>query len=142
MRLRNGIYLFYLETFVDIINEGEVITIRNCKVPIVNNHMRMQVDAFGKIEVCNSVFINQVNMEKDLSAQEYDHVSVSRKNYEESRNLRVGGRNNFYNNRGRSQNYNQNYNQNQNFAENKSYQTFSVNDTHSVNTFLSSQRDA
>jgi hypothetical protein len=105
----------------------------------------MQVDAFGKIEVCNSVIINQVNTEKDLSAQEYDHVSVSRKNYEESRNLRVGGRNNFYNNRGRMNQHhyqNQNQNQNYNFSENKSYQTFSVNDTHSVNTFLSSQKDA
>jgi hypothetical protein len=39
-----------IEQFVDIIKEGETIIVRNCKVPIVNQHMRMHVDAFGKIE--------------------------------------------------------------------------------------------
>merc|ERR1712032_821231 len=60
MRLRN-------ENFVDIINQGQTIIIRNCKVPIVNQHMRMQVDAFGKIENCNDHHIKEVLMEKDLS---------------------------------------------------------------------------
>jgi hypothetical protein len=42
-----------IEQFVDIIKEGETIIVRNCKVPIVNQHMRMHVDAFGKIEPSN-----------------------------------------------------------------------------------------
>ncbi len=42
---------FKLEQFVDIIKEGETVIVRNCKVPIVNQHMRMHVDAFGKVEV-------------------------------------------------------------------------------------------
>ena len=112
---------FYLENFVDIIKQGEVITIRNCKLPILNGHMRMQVDAFGKIEPCNSVFINDVKMDNDLSAQVYDNFHQRR---------RYGGH----------RNYGQEYGHNQgNFAENKSYQTYSVNDTQSVGTFLSSQ---
>jgi hypothetical protein len=48
--VRNNIFIHKLENFVDIINEGETITIRNCKVPVVNGYMRMVVDAFGKIE--------------------------------------------------------------------------------------------
>jgi hypothetical protein len=44
------VYFINIEQFVDIIKEGETIIIRNCKVPIVNQHMRMHVDAFGKIE--------------------------------------------------------------------------------------------
>ncbi len=44
------VYSYNLEQFVDVIKEGETIIVRNCKVPIVNQHMRMHVDAFGKIE--------------------------------------------------------------------------------------------
>ena len=44
MRLRN-------EKFIDVIQEGLTLIVRNCKVPVINQHMRMQVDAFGKIEV-------------------------------------------------------------------------------------------
>ena len=40
-----------IEKFIDIIKEGETIIIRNCKVPVIDQHMRMQVDAFGKVEV-------------------------------------------------------------------------------------------
>jgi hypothetical protein len=60
---------------VDLIKEGETIIVRNCKVPVVNGHMRMQVDAFGKIEVSNDVKINEVKLDKDFSSVEYDHFS-------------------------------------------------------------------
>jgi hypothetical protein len=84
--------------------------------------MRMQVDAFGKIEPCKSVIINEVKSDNDLSAQTYENFH-SRKRY---------GQRNY--NQDRQGNQDQ-----QQFNENKSYQTYSVNDSQSVGTFLSSQ---
>merc|ERR1712151_1270404 len=79
------------KNFVDIIKEGQTIIIRNCKVPIVNQHMRMQVDAFGKIENCLDHHISEVNKEKDLSEVVYDNYSSKKRgdrgsnsNYERS----------------------------------------------------------
>ncbi len=106
---------------MDIIKQGEVVTIRNCKLPILNGQMRMHVDSFGKIEPCKSVIINDVKMDNDISAVTYDNFH-SRKRY---------GQRNYNNNQGQE-------NQQQ-FNENKSYQTYSVNDSQSVGTFLSSQ---
>ena len=34
-----------------MIEVGQTIIVRNCKIPVVNSHMRMQVDTFGKIEI-------------------------------------------------------------------------------------------
>ncbi len=92
----------------------------------------MQVDAFGKIEPCKSVIINDVKADNDLSALVYDNFNA-RKRYGQ-RNYNQG---NSYNH-GNNYNYGNNYNQGQ-FNENKSYQTYSVNDSQSVGTFLSSQ---
>lgn len=60
MRLRN-------ENFVDNLTEGKEIIIRNCKVPIVHSHARIQVDAFGKIEESNEGRIQQINIQRNLS---------------------------------------------------------------------------
>jgi hypothetical protein len=60
MRLRNGIITYcniLKEKFIDLIQEGLTLIVRNCKVPVINQHMRMQVDAFGKIEVSKVKFI-------------------------------------------------------------------------------------
>lgn len=74
--------------------------------------MRMQVDAFGKIEVAKDVKIEEVKMDKNLSDVIYDQFSVNRR--------RFGG--GYRDNR-----------------DNRSMNTYSVNDTQSVGTFLSSQ---
>jgi hypothetical protein len=66
---------------VDIIKESATIIVRNCKVPVVNQHMRMQVDAFGKIEVSHDVKITDVKTDKDFSEVVYDHFS-NRKRFE------------------------------------------------------------
>jgi hypothetical protein len=70
----------------------------------------MQVDAFGKIEVAHTIRILEVKMDKDLSAIVYDQLANNRK--------RFGG---------------------QGQRDNRSQNLYSVNDTQSVNTFLSSQ---
>jgi len=75
--------------------------------------MRMQVDAFGKIENCYDHIIKDVNMEKDLSSVVYDNYSV-RKRFNNNSSQRGGFRDD------RTQNY-------------------SYNDVASINTFLSSQ---
>ena len=107
---------------------------RNCKVPVVNGHVRMQVDAFGKIEPSQNVRVLDVNMNNDISAQTYDNFTANnRKRYGQRENREHRDHREYRDNR-------QYYNQG-NFQDNKSYQTYSVNDSHSVNTFLSSQVD-
>jgi hypothetical protein len=67
-----------------MIKEGQTIIARNCKIPVVNGHMRMIVDAFGKIEVSKDKTVSEVNKEKDLSAVQYDNFSMrtSQKGYD------------------------------------------------------------
>ena len=124
-----------LENFVDIIKEGQTIIIRNCKVPIVNQHMRMQVDAFGKIENCLDHTITEVNKEKDLSEVVYDNYAskkrfggqnssqYDRSNYSQSN---FGG-SSYYGGQGQRGQYRDN-----------NYSSMG-GDVASVNTFLSSQ---
>jgi len=69
MRLRN-------ENYIDMIQENQTIIARNCKIPVVNQHMRMVVDAFGKIEISNDKKIVEVNQEKNLSNAQYDNFSM------------------------------------------------------------------
>ena len=59
-----------------MINEGQTIVARNCKIPVVNGHMRMIVDAFGKIEISKDKKVDNVLTEKDLSAVQYDNFSM------------------------------------------------------------------
>merc|ERR1712032_137710 len=126
MRLRN-------ENFVDIIKEGQTIIIRNCKVPIVNQHMRMQVDAFGKIENCLDHHISEVNKEKDLSEVVYDNYSSKKRGGDRGNNSQYDRSNYSQSNFGGSS-YGGNHRQ---YRDNN----FSSmgGDTASVNTFLSSQ---
>jgi hypothetical protein len=84
--------------------------------------MRMQVDAFGKIENCYDHIIHEVNMEKDLSAVVYDNYSVRKR----------------FNNNDNNNNYN-NYNQRHGGFRDDRTQNYSYNDVASVGTFLSSQ---
>ena len=114
--------------------------------------MRMQVDAFGKIEEAQGVSVGEVLLEKDFSAVVYDNFANNRKRFNgrdrdqrdhrEHREHRDHREYRDYRGGDRRQHQYQNYNNNQNynnFQDNKSYQTFSVNDTVSEATFLSSQ---
>ena len=108
--------------------------------------MRMQVDAFGKIENCLDHTITEVNKEKDLSEVVYDNYSskkrfggqnsgsqYDRSNYSQSNfggNSSYGGGNSYYGG-GQQRDNRQQYGNN----NNSSY----GGDVASVNTFLSSQ---
>jgi len=77
--------------------------------------MRMQVDAFGKIENCFDHIIHEVNTEKDLSSVVYDNYSSKKRFNNNNSNYHKGG-----------------------FRDDRT-QNYSYNDVASINTFLSSQ---
>ncbi len=55
----------------------------------------MQVDAFGKIEACSTVKIDDVKMDKDLSSVFYDQVMTGRKRFGGNNNNRGDNRSQF-----------------------------------------------
>ena len=61
---------------LDIFKAGDMITVRNCHANVVSEHLRLEVDRWGKIEKNSSVSINTVNTSKNLSDVEYELVSV------------------------------------------------------------------
>ena len=60
---------------VDQLKEGSVITVRNAHANVVGEHLRLEVDKWGKIE-SSSVNIDKVNTSNNLSDVEYELVSV------------------------------------------------------------------
>ena len=63
---------------LDIIKEGAVITVRNCHAKVVKEHIRLEVDKWGKVEK-SDVKIDSVNTEKNLSDVEYELAPVGRR---------------------------------------------------------------
>ena len=60
---------------LDVIKEGGVITVRNAHANVVGEHLRLEVDRWGKIE-SSSEKIDKVNTSNNLSEVEYELVSV------------------------------------------------------------------
>lgn len=60
---------------LDVIKEGGVITVRNAHANVVNEHLRLEVDKWGKIEPSTEK-IEKVNQSNNLSDVEYELVSV------------------------------------------------------------------
>jgi hypothetical protein len=79
MRLRN-------ENYIDMLQEGQDIIVRNCKVPVINSRIRIQVDAFGKIELSQDVKIKEVNKERNLSEDVFDHFSSKTRRFVPGKN--------------------------------------------------------
>ena len=65
----------FLEIYADLINRGDNIIVRNCKIPVINYHMRMSVDAFGKIEISNDSTIENVKLDRNFSDVVYDNYA-------------------------------------------------------------------
>ena len=63
---------------LDIIKEGTTITIRNGHANVVGEHLRLEVDKWGKIEQSNEK-VKDVNLGNNLSDVEYELVNVGRK---------------------------------------------------------------
>ena len=62
---------------LDVIKEGSTITVRNCHANVVKEHLRLEVDRWGKIEQ-SSEKIDKVNTSNNLSDVEYELVSVKK----------------------------------------------------------------
>ena len=60
---------------LDIVKEGTVIIVRNCHANVVREHLRLEVDKWGKVEP-PSEKIDSVDTGKNLSDVEYELVSV------------------------------------------------------------------
>ena len=94
MRLRNGKIKNNKDVYTDMLEAGQTIIVRNCKIPVVNQHMRMQVDTFGKIEISKvtlflfqSVNVEKVNQTNDVSTIVYDNFGkTNTKNDKNSKN--------------------------------------------------------
>ena len=61
---------------LDIVKEGAYIIIRNAHANVVDEHLRIEVDKWAKIEVDGSKKVNKVNLSNNLSDIEYELVPV------------------------------------------------------------------
>lgn len=61
---------------LEVVKPGANIIIRNAKIEMFKNHMRLVVDKWGLIEPNNEPFNEQVNAANNLSDTEYELVSV------------------------------------------------------------------
>ena len=60
---------------LDIVKEGQVITIRNAHANVVKEHLRLEVDRWAKVEK-SSEKIASINLSNNASDIEYELVNV------------------------------------------------------------------
>ena len=60
---------------IEVAKVGSVIIVRNCHANVVKEHLRLEVDKWGKIEPSREK-IDSVDTSKNLSDVEYELVSV------------------------------------------------------------------
>ena len=60
---------------LDLVKEGAIITVRNAHANVVNEHLRLEVDRWGKIEPSTEK-IEKVNTSNNHSDVEYELVQV------------------------------------------------------------------
>ena len=60
---------------LDIVKEGEVITVRNAHANVVKEHLRLEVDRWAKVE-SSSEKIQGINTNNNASDIEYELVNV------------------------------------------------------------------
>eukprot|EP00349_Pseudokeronopsis_sp_Brazil_P007306 CAMPEP_0202955546 /NCGR_PEP_ID=MMETSP1396-20130829/93_1 /ASSEMBLY_ACC=CAM_ASM_000872 /TAXON_ID= /ORGANISM="Pseudokeronopsis sp., Strain Brazil" /LENGTH=142 /DNA_ID=CAMNT_0049672181 /DNA_START=15 /DNA_END=443 /DNA_ORIENTATION=- len=62
---------------LDVIKKGAVITVRNCHANVFQEHLRLEVDKWGKVEA-SSQNIPSVNLSVNHSDVEYELVPVNK----------------------------------------------------------------
>ena len=67
---------------LDIVKEGASITIRNAHANVVEEHLRIEIDRWAKVEVTTDApnKVNKINLNNNLSEIEYELVPVSSNN--------------------------------------------------------------
>merc|ERR1712151_526827 len=61
---------------LDIIKEGEIISLRNAHANVVKEHLRLEVDRWAKVEKCSGVKIPSILLSNNASDIEYELVNV------------------------------------------------------------------
>ena len=75
-----------------LIKEGQVIAIRNGRSSIVDEHIRLEVDKFGRITIENASNVTSVNEKDNISDVAYERKNPrSSQRREDSRDRRRGG---------------------------------------------------
>jgi ssDNA-binding replication factor A large subunit len=65
---------------IDMIKKDQVILVRNCHANVVNEHIRLEVDRWGKIESSSSDKVTDVpEVGNNLSAVAYEVVNGGKK---------------------------------------------------------------
>ena len=70
--------------YIDMLKEGDDIIVRNCKVFYISQHIRIQVDAFGKVEINENEkehIVKEVKKDKNFSEQIVDNFKFSPKQF-------------------------------------------------------------
>uniref|UniRef100_A0A1J3IXB9 Single-stranded DNA binding protein Ssb-like OB fold domain-containing protein n=2 Tax=Noccaea caerulescens TaxID=107243 RepID=A0A1J3IXB9_NOCCA len=62
---------------IDTVSKGSTIVLRNCKVEMFKNHMRLAVDKWGLIEPSKTPLNEEINTKENLSETEYELVDES-----------------------------------------------------------------
>ncbi|WZZ19246.1 hypothetical protein YC2023_112335 [Brassica napus] len=65
-----------LNTLLDLMKEGKVVTLRNAKIDMYKGSMRLAVDRWGRVEVAEEATDITVKEDNNLSLIEYELVSV------------------------------------------------------------------
>ena len=63
---------------VDHVTQGAVVAIRNGRSEVVNEHIRLEVDKFGKISKEDAGLIKTTNTSNDISAEAYVKTAPKR----------------------------------------------------------------
>ena len=58
--------------FADLMKEGNIVAIRNGKSDVVDEHIILQIDRFGKISLEPEVKIESVEDKVDISSQRWE----------------------------------------------------------------------
>ena len=62
---------------LDVVKEGQVITVRNSHANVVKEHLRIEIDRWAKVEPSTQQ-VASVNTSKNLSDVEYELVTVNK----------------------------------------------------------------
>jgi len=73
----------FVGDWIDKLSEGRVISIRNGRSEVVNEHLRLETDIFGKVQVEPDVQIDTLNEDNNLSEVAYVKKSKKRDDREE-----------------------------------------------------------
>ena len=87
----SGSVAFHFEgPYADLVKQGETISIRNGRSEVVDEHIRLEVDKFGKVAKEDASVVKTVNEKNDLSAVAYEKQQPRGKGRDDNEGRRDG----------------------------------------------------